>query len=87
MGKKNVRATITFFGESHRIPERDERVELRVADSSWRSGFRCVSDPFIEDGERRVWVATEEEFACAVREGREPAGDTWPLSQMVALDG
>lgn len=51
------KATITFFGEPTWTPEPGDRVVLRVADGSWREGFRCVSAPFVEDRERRVWVA------------------------------
>lgn len=50
---------------------------LRVSDGSW-GGFRCISGP--EDG--HVWVATEEEYAEAVRVGRDPAGGTWPLDRL-----
>lgn len=81
-----VRATIVFFGEPHFTPKPGERVLLHVADGSWREGFRCISDPLIEDEERRVWVATEEEYLLAQREGRKPAGDTWPIAQMVVAD-
>lgn len=84
--ESKVRATITFFGETHPIPAPGERVELRVDDGSWREGFRCVSASFVEDGERRVWVATEEEYATATSEGRAPTGDTWPVSQIVPRD-
>jgi hypothetical protein len=80
--KRTTRATITFFGEPRRTPEPGERVMLRVADGSWREDFRCISAPFIEDGERGVWVAPEEEYRRAQREEREPAGDTWPLDQL-----
>jgi hypothetical protein len=81
-----ARATLTFFGEPRPIPKPGERVMLRVADGSWREGFLCVSDPLTEDEERRVWVASEEEYRRAQREGREPAGDTWPTAQMVVAD-
>jgi hypothetical protein len=81
-----VRATIVFFGEPRRIPKPGEKVELRVADGSWREGFRCIGEPLEEDGERVVWVACEEEYATAAREGRALAGDTWPLSQMAPRD-
>ena len=84
--ERQVRATITFFGELTRIPEPGERVALRVADGSWREGFRCISTPLEEGGERVVWVATEEEYDTATREGRTPAGDTWPVSQISLSD-
>lgn len=77
-----ARATITFFGEPYPIPKPGQRVMLHVADGSWREGFRCISVSLTEDGERRVWVATEEEYRRARREGREPAGDAWPISAL-----
>jgi hypothetical protein len=85
--KHEVRATIAFLGESRRIPEPGEKVELHVADGSWQSGFRCLSEPFEVEGEKVVWVAREEEYQQALRERRMPAGDTWPLSQLAATDG
>jgi hypothetical protein len=81
-----ARATITFFGEQHPTPKPGERVLLRVADGSWREGFRCVCAALTEDEEQRVWVATEEEYLVAQSERREPAGDTWPIAQMVVAD-
>ena len=84
--ERKVRATITFFGEPYPIPEPGARVVLRVADGSWREGFRCISTPLEEDRERVVWVATEEEYTTATREGRTPAGDTWPVSQISPSD-
>ena len=63
------------------MPGVGEPVMLHVEDGSWRGGFRCISSP--EDG--HVWVATEEEYARALREGREPAGDTWPLDQLAGV--
>lgn len=81
-----VRATIAFIGEAHRTPEIGEAVWLRISDGSWREGFRCISAPLIEDREWRVWVATEEEYRQAQREGRGPAGDTWPIAQMAVAD-
>lgn len=79
-------ATITFYGEPHPTPKPGERAVLRVADGSWREGFRCISSPLTEDEERRVWVATEEEFQNARREGHYPAGDTWPLDQLAGIE-
>ncbi len=87
MSGKKVRATLTFFGEPHPIPKPGEQVKLHVADGTWREGFRCISGPLIEDKERCLWIATEEEYRMAQREGREPAGDTWPIAQMALVDG
>ena len=84
--ERKARATITFFGEPARTPGPGSRVALRVANSFWREGSRCISASFVEDGERRVWVATEEEYATAMKEGHTPAGDTWPVSQISPSD-
>jgi hypothetical protein len=84
--KRKVRATIVFIGAPNPVPKPGEKVELHAADGSWRGGFRYIGDPFTEDGEQRVWVTTEEEYRQAQREGREPAGSTWPLSQIAVVD-
>jgi hypothetical protein len=81
-----ARVTLMFFREPHPIPQPGERVMLHVANGCWRESFRCISAPFIEDEERRVWVVTEEEYRLAHREGREPTGDTWPIAQMAGAD-
>jgi hypothetical protein len=85
--KRKVRATITFFGEPCRMPKPEEKVKLRIADGSWQGGFRCISAPLDEDGEQRVWVARDEEYQAAKREGRVPVSDTWPLDALVGTDG
>jgi hypothetical protein len=85
--KEKVEAAIVFFGEPHRIPKLGEKVELHVADGSWQGGFRCISDPLEKYGEQVVWVAREEEYQQAIREGRVPAGDTWPLDALVGTAG
>jgi hypothetical protein len=84
--KHEVRATLTFFGEPRWIPKPGEKVDLHVADGSWRGGFRCITEPLEVEGEKVVWVAREEEYLQALREGHMPAGDTWPVSQMAIAD-
>jgi hypothetical protein len=84
--KPKVRATITFLGEPRQIPQPGDKVVLRVADGSWQGGFRCLSEPPEESGERAVWIAREVEYQAPRREVREPAGDRWPLSQMAKAD-
>jgi DNA-binding IclR family transcriptional regulator len=61
MSESKARATITFVGQARRTLEIGESVRLHVADGTWQHGIRCISAPIIEDGERRVWIATEEE--------------------------
>jgi hypothetical protein len=84
--ERKVRATITFLGEPAQIPEPGERVALRVADGSWREGLRCTSTAFVEDDERRAWVATAAEYATAMQEERAYVSDTWSVSQIVLRD-
>ena len=81
-----VCASITFIEEAHSTPEIGEAVRLHIAKGPWCSGLSCLSSPFTEDGERRVWIATEEEYRLAQREGQELASDTWPISQMAVAD-
>jgi hypothetical protein len=59
--KEEVAATIVFFGGPHRLPKLGDRVMLHISDGSWRSGFRCLSDPLESDGERVVQVTHEED--------------------------
>ncbi len=76
---------VTFFGAVRYVPEMGERVELRAADGSWRSGYRATSEVTTDDeypGEDVVWISTEEEWNTAASEGRASAGAPWPLAQM-----
>jgi hypothetical protein len=83
---RTVRARLVLIGEVKRVPDIGEKLQLHVADGSWQGGFRCISEPLEVEGEKVVWVAREEECQQALRERREPAGDTWPLSQMAIAD-
>jgi hypothetical protein len=80
---------VAFFGEPRRLPEPGEKVELHVEDGSehgaWRGGFRAVAKPYFEDGEHVAWVSTEEEYRTALKEGRDPAAQPWPVKQMAAV--
>ncbi len=83
---RTVKASVVFIGEVKRVPDIDEKLQLHVADGTWQHGFRCISGLVTEDGEERVWVAREEEWQAAKREGRRPKGDTWPISEMAQAD-
>ena len=67
-----------------RVPDPGQHVELRSEDGSWRRGFRAISQPSTsESGEVVVWVATEDEYGAAQREGRSAVGLPWPTERMV----
>jgi hypothetical protein len=77
-----MKARLTFIGEAQRVPKIGDRVYVRVADGSWRSGFRCVGGEM--DG--HVLVNTEEAYQRARRERKVPAGDSWPMDQLAVLE-
>ena len=66
-----------------RIPDPGQHVDLRVEDGSWRKGFRALSEPWTaHTGEVMIWVATEDEYRAAGREGRSAVGVPWPTERM-----
>lgn len=82
------RVRLTFFGEARRVPGHGEKIEVRVADGSWRGGFRAMNGPDAHEDfpdERVVWITSEEEWQTAEREDRRPAGQPWPAAQMRAV--
>jgi hypothetical protein len=83
---RTVKTRLVFIGEAKRVPVIGEELQLHVADGTWQHGFRCISGLVSEDGEERVWVAREEEWQAAKREGRRPKGDTWPIAGMAEAD-
>jgi hypothetical protein len=83
---RTVKTRLVLIGEAKRVPEIGEKLQLHVADGTWQHGFRCISGPLTEDGEQRVWVATEEEYRQAQCERRTPAGDTWPILETAMAD-
>jgi hypothetical protein len=59
------------------------RRDLRTEDGTWRKGFRALSEPSTADtGEVMIWVATEDEYRAAGREGRSAVGVPWPTERM-----
>jgi hypothetical protein len=68
------------------VPDPGQRVELLGADGSPQSSFRAISGPLTTDtGEVIVWVAAEDEYQDAKREGRRAVGLPWPAERVEAL--
>ena len=68
------------------VPDPGQRVELLGADGPPQCRFRAVSGPLTTNtGEIIVWVATEDEYQDAKREGRRAVGLPWPTERMEAL--
>jgi len=68
------------------VPDPGQRVVLLGADGPPQSRFRAISGPLTTDtGGVIVWVATEDEYQDAKREGRRAVGLPWPAEQMEAL--
>jgi len=84
LGGPAVRAGLLPLKGPPRIPEPGQYVELRTEDGSWRRGFRAITEPSTSEwGEVVVWVATEDEYRAAQREGRSAVGVPWPTERMV----
>ena len=85
-----VMTQVAFFGIPRRIAELGDKVELHVEDGSehgsWCAGFRAVSKWYVEDEERMVRVSTEGEYLAALKEGRDPDSQPWPVRQMRAIE-
>jgi hypothetical protein len=76
-----VRQRLTFLKRPPCIPDPGQHVDLRTEDGSWRKGFRALSGPWTSDtGEVVIWVATEDEYRAAGREGRSAVGCRGPRS-------
>jgi hypothetical protein len=83
LGGPAVRQRLTFLKRPPRIPDPGQHVDLRTEDGSWRKGFRALSGPWTSDtGEVVIWVATEDEYRAAGREGRSAVGVPWPTQRM-----
>jgi hypothetical protein len=84
LGDPAVRAGLLPLKGPPRIPDPGQYVELRTEDGSWRWGFRAITEPSTSEwGEVVVWVATEDEYRAAQREGRSAVGVPWPTERMV----
>ena len=84
LGGPAARAGLPLLKGPPRVADPGQCVELRTEDGAWRRGFRAISEPSTsERGEVVVWVATEDEYRAAHREGRSAVGVPWPTERMV----
>ena len=79
----SARLGIPLLKRPPRIPDPGQHVDLRAEDGSWRKGFRALTEPWTShSGEVMIWVATEDEYRAAGREGRSAVGVPWPTEHM-----
>jgi hypothetical protein len=65
------------------VPDPGQQVELLAENGEVLHGFRAVSGPLsYERGGVVVWVATEEEYRDARREGRPAVSMPWPAGKV-----
>lgn len=78
-----LRPKLPLLKRPPRVPDPGQHVDLRMEDGSWREGFRALSGPWTADtGEVVIWVATEDEYRAAGKEGRSAVGVPWPTGRM-----
>jgi hypothetical protein len=83
LGGSARRPGLPLLKRAPRIPDPGQHVDLRTENSAWRQGFRALSEPWTADtGEVMIWVATEDEYRAAGREGRSAVGVPWPAESM-----
>ena len=79
----SARRGIPLLKRPPRIPDPGQHVDLRAEDGSWRQGFRALTEPWTaHTGEVMIWVATEDEYRAAGREGRSAVGVPWSTERM-----
>ena len=79
----SARRGIPLLKRPPRIPDPGQHVDLRAEDGSWRQGFRALTEPWTaHTGEVMIWVATEDEYRAAAREGRSAVGVPWSTERM-----
>ena len=83
LGSLARRSRLPLLKRTPRIPDPGQHVDLRTEDGSWRKGFRAISEPWTAVmGEVMIWVATEDEYRAARREGRSAVGVPWSTLRM-----
>ena len=83
LGGSARRAGLSLLKRAPRIPDPGQHVDLRTENGAWRMGFRALSEPWTADtGEVMIWVATEDEYRAAGREGPSAVGVPWPTERM-----
>jgi hypothetical protein len=76
-----VGAASSEEGTSH--PDPGQHIDLRTENGAWRMDFRALPEPWTaETGEVMIWVATEDEYRAAGREGRSAVGVPWPTERL-----
>jgi hypothetical protein len=69
--------------EAPSIPDPGQHIDLRTENGAWRMDFRALSEPWTADTrEVMIWVATEDEYRAAGREGRSAVGVPWPAERL-----
>ena len=83
LGDSALRARLPLLKRIPRIPDPGQHVDLRTENGAWRQGFRALSEPWTADtGEVMIWVATEDEYRSAGREGRSAVGVPWSTERL-----
>ena len=83
LGGSARRSRLPLLKRTPRIPDPGQHVDLRTENGAWRQGFRALSKPWTADtGEVMIWVATEDEYRAAGREGRSAVGVPWSTERL-----
>jgi hypothetical protein len=83
LGDSAQRSVLLLSKRPLRIPDPGQHVDLHAEGGTWRKGFRALSEPWTADtGEVMIWVATEDEYRAARREGRSAVGLPWSTRRM-----
>jgi hypothetical protein len=85
IGSPRTRPVHMIFGRSRPplVPDPGQQVELLTENGECLRGFRAASGPLTSDRDGvAVWVATEEEYLDAKREGRPPVCMPWPAQRV-----
>ena len=74
---------LPLLKRAHRIPDPGRYVDLPTENGAWRKGFRALSGPWTADTQEVViWVATEDEYRAAAREGHSAVGVPWSTERL-----
>lgn len=83
LGDSAQRMRLLLLKRTPCIPDPGQHVDLHTEDGTWRQGFRALSEPWTAaTGEVMIWVATEDEYRAARREGRSAVGLPWSTRRM-----
>ena len=83
LGCSAQRSGLSLLKRAPRIPDPGQHIDLRTENGAWRMDFRALPEPWTaETGEVMIWVATEDEYRAAGREGRSAVGVPWPTERL-----